>query len=246
PRLMRNVIAQYFRGSELSRFVSARRRRGTHAQTRLFDFLHEEAPDEPLDVRTFPLAHHAAGIGKVFARGDWTDDATWLRFECGHWWNQHQHFEAGNFEIFRYEPLAAESGEYTDWDSPHAVNWLIRTVAHNCILVHQDDETWRNVRNRQGRPLANDGGQANDVFYRHTLEEWEREREHFERGTIIACENRPDFMHVAGDCTRAYAKSKVSLCLRQVVFLRPHTIVILDRVTSVRPEYEKTWLLHCY
>ena len=31
-----------------------------------------------------------------------TDDASWLRFECGHFWDQHQHFEAGNFEIFRW------------------------------------------------------------------------------------------------------------------------------------------------
>jgi hypothetical protein len=245
PRLMRTVIAQYFRGSELSRYVASRRRRGSNADIRLLDFLYEEEPDEPLAMSAFPLAHCASGIGKVFARGDWSDDATWLRFECGDWWNQHQHFEAGNFEIFRREPLATESGEYTDWDSPHALNWLIRTVAHNCILVYQPDETFRNVRNRQGLPCANDGGQANDVFYVATLDQWKARREQFARGRIMAYRDRPEFMYVAGDCTKAYAQSKVSLCLRQIVFLRPHTIVILDRVVSTRPEYEKTWLLHC-
>ncbi|KPL02298.1 MAG: hypothetical protein AMK75_02990, partial [Planctomycetes bacterium SM23_65] len=246
PRLMRTVIAQYFRGSELARYTAARRRRGTNPGIRLLDFLYEEEPDEPLEVSEFPLAHCARGIGKVFARSDWTDDATWLRFECGPWWNQHQHFEAGNFEIFRREPLAAESGEYTDWDSPHAINWLIRTIAHNCILVYQPDEEWHNVRNRQNILYANDGGQANNTFYLHTLDEWKRQREHFERGRIVACENHDDFLHAAGDCTKAYASSKVSLCLRQIVFLRPHTFVILDRVASTRPEYEKTWLLHCH
>ncbi|HUW56532.1 MAG TPA: heparinase II/III family protein [Planctomycetota bacterium] len=246
PRLMRNVIAQYFRGSELSRYAAARRRPGSTPGIRLLDFLYEEPPDDPLDVTGFPLAHCARDVGKVYARGDWSDDATWLRFECGPWWNQHQHFEAGNFEIFRYEPLAAESGEYTDWDSPHAVNWLIRTVAHNCILVHQPDETWKNVRNRQERPIANDGGQADDTFFVHTLDEWQRRRERFERGHIVLFEDHGDFLHVVGDCTKAYAPSKVSLCLRQVVFLRPHTFVILDRVTATRAEYQKTWLLHCH
>ena len=40
---------------------------------------------------------HVSGIGRVYARSDWSDDATWLRFECGDFWSHHQHFETGNF-----------------------------------------------------------------------------------------------------------------------------------------------------
>ncbi|MGA2501054.1 MAG: heparinase II/III family protein, partial [Tepidisphaeraceae bacterium] len=210
------------------------------------DFLYEESPEPaPLPLETFPLAHHAAGIGKVYARSDWTDAATWFRFECGDLWNGHQHYETGNFEIFRYEPLATESGEYADYTSSHAVNWLIRTVAHNCILVNQPDEKWNRQRDGGRNTYANDGGQDRRAeWFAPDLPTWLKQRDQWKRGKIVAYENRPEFLFVAGDCTKAYAPSKLGLCMRQIVFLRPGTFVIFDRVISTKAEYEKTWLLH--
>jgi hypothetical protein len=244
PRLMRTVIAQYFRGSELSRLTAARRREGTSAHIRLFDFLYEEAPEAPAALDAMPLAHLAGGIGKVYARSDWSDDATWLRFECGPWWNQHQHAEAGSFEIFRREPLATESGEYAGWCDEHAVNWLIRAIAHNCILIHQEGEQWRHHRNRDGLEMANDGGQGNLSVVTFNLEGWKSIAAH-RRGHVAAFADWPEMTYIAGDATAAYAASKARRVLRQIVFIRPHTFVIFDSVVSVRPEYGKTWLLHC-
>ena len=245
PRHMRTLLAQYFRGSELARYVAARQRRGSNPEARIVDFLYAEPPDAPADPGGFPLAHCASGIGRVYARSDWSDDATWLRFECGDYWNNHQHFEVGNFEVFRYEPLATESGEYVDYGSSHAVNWLQRTIAHNCILVRQPGETWARMRDGGRNAYANDGGQTNRWGWTvPTLDEWNRRREQFERGKLVAYDNRPAFLFLAGDCTRAYAASKLSLWIRQIVFLRPSTLVVFDRVACTRPEYEKTWLLH--
>jgi hypothetical protein len=51
-------------------------------------------------------------------------------------------------------------------------------------------------------------------------------------------------MYVAADCTQAYAATKLESWIRQIVFLRPGTFVILDRVVSAKPEYKRTWLLH--
>jgi heparin/heparan-sulfate lyase len=48
---------------------------------------------------------------------------------------------------------------------------------------------------------------------------------------------------VAGDCTRAYSPKKLSCFTRQIVFIRPGTFIIFDRVCSTRPEFKKTWLL---
>jgi hypothetical protein len=50
-------------------------------------------------------------------------------------------------------------------------------------------------------------------------------------------------MYVAGDCTRAYSPEKLACFTRQIVFLRPGTFVIFDRVISKRPDFNKTWLL---
>lgn len=51
------------------------------------------------------------------------------------------------------------------------------------------------------------------------------------------------YLYVAGDCTRAYSRKKLGYFTRQIVFLRPGTFVIFDRVRAKRPELRKTWLL---
>lgn len=209
------------------------------------DFLCAEPAEEKLPLGTMPLAHLASGIGKLYARGDWSDSATWLRFECGDHFTQHQHYEAGNFEIFHHAPLATESGEYVDWTSPHAANWLIRTIAHNCILIDQPGEVFKHNRRPKDGVIANDGGQANNTVVTNTLEDWKKQQARMERGDIVAYENQREFMYVAGDCTKAYAPSKAARVLRQIVFIRPSTFIIVDRVNSTKAEYGKTWLLHC-
>jgi heparin/heparan-sulfate lyase len=245
PRLMRTVLAQYWRGSPLARYMAARRRPGTSPEVRTMDFLWEEPPDEPLGPGSFPLSHCAKGIGRVYARSDWTADATWFRFECGDFWCNHQHYEVGNFEIFCREPLATESGEYYLWGSNHEINYLIRTIAHNCLLVYQPGEAWTQMRDLGKTPTANDGGQINQWgWISQTLDEWLPKRDLYHRGDLVAYDNRPEFLFVAGDCTPAYAETKLALWIRQIVFLRPGTFVIFDRVESTRPEYDKTWLLH--
>ena len=45
------------------------------------------------------------------------------------------------------------------------------------------------------------------------------------------------------DATRAYSTNKLKCFTRQIVFLRPGTFVLFDRVTSTEPEFKKTWLL---
>ena len=49
---------------------------------------------------------------------------------------------------------------------------------------------------------------------------------------------------MAGDFTKAYSEQKMKQWVRQIVFLRPDTFVIFDKVVSTKPEFEKTWVLH--
>jgi heparin/heparan-sulfate lyase len=102
------------------------------------------------------------------------------------------------------------------------------------------------LRDGGRNPYANDGGQTKKwEWVTDTLDQWKNKRDQFERGDVIAYENRPEYLYVAGDCTKAYVPSKLALWIRQIVFVRPHTFVIFDRVVSTRPDYGKTWLLHC-
>ncbi len=144
-RHLRTVLAQYFRGSELARLVANQRPAGPLLPACVPNFLYEEPAGDPLPREALPTAHLAADVGKVFARSDWSPDATFLRFECGPYFSPHQHFDAGHFEIFRGEPLSTDSGEYW-WGGPHGLNWYIRTIAHNSLLVHLPEEKWTRMR----------------------------------------------------------------------------------------------------
>ncbi len=246
PRKLRTLLAQYFRGSELAAYAAAKEQRASNPRSAVEDFVWEEAPTPARPLTGLPLAHIATGIGKVYAHSDWTEDAVWFYFDCAPFLTGHYHFEAGHFEIFQHEPLVLDSGEYPEWGSPHAMNWLIRTVAANSLLVYQPGETWTKMRDGDHVPCANDGGQAKKWdWWPHSLSEWQSNPEAFDRGRIVAYENMSAFLFVAADCTKAYAPTKLSQWIRQIVFLRPHTFVIFDRVVSVQPEFEKTWLLHC-
>ncbi|MDF2440193.1 MAG: hypothetical protein JWN98_1177 [Abditibacteriota bacterium] len=246
PRLMRTVLAQYFRGSPLAAAVMNKRRAASNAEIGLTDFRIGEEAQAPLDLATFPLAHFASGIGKVFARSDWSDDATWFRFEASDYWAGHQHFDVGNFEIFKREPLATESGEYTDYSSAHAMNWLVRSIAHNVMLVHDPAEKWANMRDGGRVAYANDGGQTKKwEWTADTLDQWKAKRREFERGDIIAYQSTPKYLYVAADCSAAYAPAKLKSWIRHIVFVRPSTFVIYDQVVSTKHEFSKTWLLHC-
>ena len=243
-RHLRTVLAQYWRGSELARYVANQPPAGPLPPARIPSFLYEEAPDDPLPMSTFPTAHLTAGVGKVYARSAWDEDATWFRFECSGFWCNHQHYDVGNFEIFRRESLAAESGEYL-WGGPHAINWYLRTIAHNCLLVYEPGEdSWHHLRDGGLTPPANDGGQAQRWEWApSSLEAW-RADPAYRRGRLTAYDSQPRYLYVAGDCTGAYAPSKLERWRRQIVFVRPETFVVLDRVVSTKPEYRKTWLLH--
>ena len=60
---------------------------------------------------------------------------------------------------------------------------------------------------------------------------------------MLAFEDRRSYVYVAGDATRAYAPGKLETFTRQIVYLRPDTFVIFDRVKSKNPSFTKTWLL---
>jgi len=243
--MLRDLLAEYFRGSELSRYMANRQRWARHPLTKPDELLYRPDQDQyPLPLESFPLAHIATGAGKLYGRSDWGQDATWFRFECGDYWNAHQHFEVGNFEIFRRASLATESGAY-EWGSPHAMNWYIRTIAHNCLLVYMPGEGWTRMRDGGRTEYFNDGGQAKKwVWPVADLKAWERARSSFTRGRFVGYVNEPEFMYAAADCTPAYSPEKLELWVRQVVFVRPHTFVIFDRVRATQPEYTKTWVLH--
>jgi hypothetical protein len=224
-------------------------------------------PEKPLDA--LPLSRIFRGKGLVLARTGWgfhDRGAAWLAFSNGDYFGDHDHLDVNAFQIYRGGELAIDSGRYDDdWDftqQPDQIarsqlfNYYQRTIAHNTMLVHDPDEVF-------GRGLLNDGGQRHLLWrgpHRNVPEDyaqatfpsddgvgrsdWATNPGRWERGDITAYTANPDFVYVRGDGTAAYAPSKVSAFVRELLFVRPRLVVVFDRVVSTNPRFEKTWLLH--
>jgi len=209
------------------------------------DFLWRDTTVAKGDLRNFKLSHISKGPGYVYARSSWDEDATYFFFKCGDRFTSHQHLDVGHFVIYKYEELAGDGGQFYSFATDHEVNYLLRTIAHNTILVYDPNETWPAIR--KGRVTSNDGGQLHN-FPHHNgsvldAAEWEKGREIYDIADILAFEDKGACLYVAGDCSRAYSPKKLEYFYRQIVYLRPGTFVIFDRVKSRNPSFKKIWLL---
>jgi len=244
----RRILVNYFRNDPNHQPVhtfnetTPRSSVGTYAYK---DFLWRDPTVPKGDLKDFKLSHISEGPGYVYARSSWDEDATYFFFKCGDRFTAHQHLDNGHFLIYKYEELAGDGGHYDSFGSSHDVNYHIRSLAHNTVLVYDPNEVWPQMR--AGPVSSNDGGQWHPWPHHNGAvqdpAEWEKGRQLYDIADILAFEDQGMYLYVAGDCTRAYRPEKVAGFMRQIIFLRPATFVIFDRMTSKNPGFKKTWVL---
>lgn len=212
-----------------------------------------------------------ARSGWQFNEGNKKSSDTWINFHCGDYLGDHVHYDVNSFTISRKSELALDAGRYdTDWgiedwrvskdsskiQQSQFFNYYRRTIAHNTILVYDPNE-------RMPMNLLNDGGQIDQLRRygpRNVPEDyeqgnypseegigkcdWATNPGRWETGDIKSYKATRDFMYVKGDGTKAYASTKMDSYIRQLFFLQPNIVVVMDRVVSTNPNFKKTWLLH--
>ncbi|MGD8500649.1 MAG: heparinase II/III family protein [Phycisphaerales bacterium] len=244
----RRILVSYFRSDPDSQVVHTFNETTPRSSVGVYaykDFLWRDVTVDKGSLKDFKLSHISPGPGYVYARSSWGEDATYFFFKCGDRFTAHQHLDVGHFLIYKYEELAGDGGHYDSFGSKHDVNYHLRTIAHNTVLVHDPCESWPGIR--AGTVSGNDGGQSH-AWPHHNgavsdLAQWQINPELYDIADILAFEDRGAYMYVAGDCSRAYSPGKLACFTRQIVFIRPGTFVIFDRVISKDPSFKKTWLL---
>ena len=243
----RRILVDYFRDDPAHQAVNAFNEttpRSSGGANAYKDFLWRDTTVPKADLGQFRLSHVSPGPGYVYARSSWDDDATYFFFKCGDRFTAHQHLDVGHFLIYKHDELAGDGGHYDEFGTPHDVNYHMRSIAHNTILIHDPAETWPGIR--AGKVTGNDGGQMHGWPHHNgavsDAAAWNKDRQLYDIADLLAMEDTGDYVYVAGDCARAYSRKKLDGFTRQIVFLRPGTFLIFDRVTSP-PEMKKTWLL---
>ncbi len=248
------VASYYGDGTLLSHY---RDQDGNRDNEVIFEFLWRDVDLEPKPIADLPRTRYfGPPFGWMVARTGWDDRSVIAEMKINEVnFANHQHLDAGAFQIYYQGALAIDSGVYTGssgrYGSPHCRNYYWRTIAHNCLLIHDSDEA---SRSRGG--YGNDGGQRlpNGRREPRTLDMLLDPENGYRTGKVLAHgfgpdQHTPDYSLLKGDITAAYS-DKVREVVRSFVFLNlrdeqtPAAIVVFDRVVSSDPDFKKYWLLH--
>ncbi|MHC4739896.1 MAG: heparinase II/III domain-containing protein [Planctomycetota bacterium] len=202
------------------------------------------AEEDYIYPERMPLGRHFAGIGHVVAKSGWKADDLWAVFNSGRAFTPgtHYHADENSFIIDRGGTLALDSGS-DDRSCDHYPGYFQRSIAHNTITVKKPGEKFRGPGNDGGQIggswMERYGGRFDAAQYGLHLPPQKLAL----RG-IVAFETNAHYTYAVGDAAMAYDEGKVPEFTRQFLHLQPDTIIIFDRVTAGKPDYEKRWLLH--
>jgi hypothetical protein len=249
----RRILASYYRDDPAHQCVNAYNEQVTGVcipEYAHLEFLFGDLTIPKGNLKAFKLSHCSPGPGYVYARSSWEHDSSYLFFKCGDRFTAHQHLDVGTFTIYKNAPLVLPGGYYDDFSGNHACNYYIRTIGCNSMLIFDPTEKFPDGI-RAGPKSFNDGGQRYPMPKGWgqnwgALDKTEREKNiaDMHLADLLAYDDQGSFMYTAGDCSKAYAASKCDFFTRQIVYIRPDTIVIFDRVQAKNPNFKKTFLLH--
>lgn len=217
----------------------------TPVQMMIFD---DAGVGEQEDYSHYPkVKYYPEPCGLTVARTGWDigpqsrDVMAFMKI--GEYWSaNHHHMDFGAFQLYYRGILASDSGAYAHYGSPHDMSYNKQTIAHNCLLVYDPDETNGPAVNSGGQLMVHPGEMLD-------LEHW-MSNPAYHMGKVYAHDENPDCVYIAGDITNAYGK-KVKKVLRRMAFIpvnegRIHAVfAVSDKVVSSNPDFKKTFMLHC-
>jgi hypothetical protein len=178
-----------------------------------------------------PLAMLGGGEqgGQVMMRSAWSDDATVVGFRCTDYYQGHFHYDVGSFVIYRNGLLAVDAGIYRNFGGHQ-----IRTDAHDTLLLGGQPQ--RPVRGQWYKDLAEFDAALKDP----------RDGRRLETGDMPFYKDAGEWTAAAGQFAQAYASGTVQSCVRQLLYVRPNTVVIVDNLVPEEGKNvpEVKWMLH--
>jgi hypothetical protein len=187
--------------------------------------------DDPSRISDDPRTRGATsylsrGTATVTARTDWSPGAVWVAFTSAPSLSDHQHLDAGHFEIVRGgEPLVVDAGGYGSYSS----------LSHNVIAVDDRKE------NDQYAPNQGTWSNAAQIA-----------RYDDQPRLVYALADYASAYDPAG-YPKEHPQRSVTRAERELIFSRAPIpgagavsarVVVYDRVTLARPAFAATLLLH--
>ena len=216
------------------------------------------------DQYSLPLINYnGKPYGAMTTRSAWDDKNAWMTYcKIGEIYGaNHDHKDAGTFQVYYKGILAQNSSCYEyrgreQYGSDLDFGYNKQTISKNGLLVYNPD--FPEADNKWDAKWLNSGGQrfrGNDNGENSSLTEW-KSKPSSHQAKILAHDYKYDdngevlYSYIAGDISNAYYENTVRSITRQMISVatgnEAHPLVFMtyDRLSSVKPEYKKTYLLH--
>ena len=195
-----------------------------------------------------PLIRYNGGwLGQIIARNNWGANQAAVLMKIGQkTTGNHEHRDAGQFQIFYKAMLAGDTGVYDTYGDQHWDQYHQATLAHNSLLIGGKGQTRHSLcanelnYNKFDSPILKIG----EVLAH-------------EEGYADAAKTQPTFAYIAGDIAAAYnddgktTSSLVSEVTRRMLTVFdtknadvPLFFFVFDNITAKSSSNKKTFLLH--
>jgi hypothetical protein len=183
------------------------------------DLLFPAPAGEGTSPQILPLVKRLRDVGSVIFRSGFGHDDFVFVLKCGPFYN-HQHFDQGSFFLAdRGELFIDECGNSNYYEDPWYPRLYIQAGGHNCPLTDGSVES----------QTAGDFG--------HDVAAWQ------DYARITSFLNWKDGAFLSADLTPVY-RGKWKSLQRNVLYLRPRTVLILDRAEGAAAVDELTLRFH--
>ena len=187
------------------------------------------------------ILYNGGWLGQIIARNNWTNDQAAVLMKIGvRTGGNHDHADAGQFQIWYKTMLAGDTGDYDSYSTDHEKMYHRQTIAHNCIMVNGEGQARRGGNEMSHRNYLSDSntltGEVLGVQYGYADSDKK---------------TTPTYAYIAGDITAAYNSSTVTDAQRRMLAVYdtgnadvPLFFFVFDNVTAKSSSYKKTFLLH--
>ena len=197
------------------------------------------------------ICYNGGFLNEIVAHTDWSGNAASVLMKIGGYTaGNHDHGDAGSFQIYYKGMLAGDTGYYDDYSttsSSHFQKYHQATVAHNSILVYG---TSYNRTTSYGQKVGSDYGEPT------TRSAWLNGTTYKTADLLGVCteydrNGNPKYAYIAGDITPAYTNSSITGVERRMLSVfntqnsdAPMYFFVYDRVKTSNSTYQAAFLLH--
>ena len=189
-------------------------------------------------------------LGQIIARNTWGREQATVLMKIGQRTAaNHDHYDAGTFQIFYNSILSGDTGVYDGYGNSHHYYYHQATVAHNGLLIYNpalsstDGGYYSGGQKRRSEPGEYEVWQSNTyktgeltgVAYAYADED----------------ETEPLYAYIAGDIASAYDSSVANEVTRRMLTVYdtgnssvPLFFFVFDNIAAKSATFKKTFLLH--